>query len=702
MQGAYRVGVDIGGTFTDIVVSAGGGALARRKILSTPADYAQAVITGTMAALADLGLASDGPSEVIHATTIATNAILERKGGPCAVVTTRGFRDVLEIGRLRMPELYNLFYDKRPLLVPRRHVIELAERIDAAGRVVEPITEAALRRVVAAVKAAGVPSVAVCFINSHANPAHERDVAAALRSALPALEISISSDILPRPGEYERTSTAMINAYVKPLVRAYLDRLAGRLRDHGVTGPLYIMQCGGGLTSVRTASQQPVTMVESGPAAGVLAARDLAQRLGLDRVIAFDMGGTTAKASLIENGVVHRTTEYEVGGRISATTRLTGGGGYPINLPVIDVAEVGAGGGSIAWLDSGSSLHVGPLSAGASPGPACYGCGGTAPTVTDANVVIGYLNPEAIAGGSIAIDHTAATRAIDTLAAGLRLDRLRTAHGIHLIANAEMVGAIRAVSTQRGRDPRDFALVAFGGSGPLHAVELARAVGLRRVVVPEHPGLFSAIGLLRTDLEFQSTRMLHLDLDDAVIAPLNAALAALRRDVDATARSEIGGADALAYEIELECRYWGQTYELPLTMVYRRLARPDVARLRERFEAEHERTYGHRGGNERVIVVAARLRARKSPGDMTAASSPVRTAPAASPRRIRRAYFGPELGSLETPVIARDELDAAPRPGPLLVEEYDTVVVVPPGCTASRHPLGAIMIDVDPLPKASS
>ena len=702
MQRAYRVGVDIGGTFTDIVVSADDGALARRKVLSTPGDYAEAVIAGTMAALGDLALAPGGPSEVIHATTIATNAILEHKGGPCAVVTTSGFRDVLEIGRLRMPELYNLFYEKRRLLVPRRHVFEIPERIDAAGLVVEPLTKAALRRVVAAVKAAGIPSVAVCLINSHANPAHERAIAAALLSALPALEVSISSEILPRPGEYERTSTTMINAYVKPLVRAYLDRLATRLRDHGVSGPLYIMQCGGGLTSVRTASQQPATMVESGPAAGVLAARDLAQRLGLDRVIAFDMGGTTAKASLVENGVVHRTAEYEVGGRISATARLTGGGGYPINLPVIDVAEVGAGGGSIAWLDGGSGLHVGPHSAGAVPGPACYGQGGVAPTVTDANVVIGYLNPEAIAGGSIAIDRHAAARAIDQLTGTLRLDRLRTAHGVHLIANAEMVGAIRAVSTQRGRDPRDFALVAFGGSGPLHAVELARAVGLRLVVVPEHPGLFSALGLLRTDLEFQSTRMLYRDLDDAAVAPLNTALTALRREVDAIAKSEIGGTRMLSYEIELELRYWGQTFELPLTMPYRRLARADVAPLRERFEAEHERTYGHRGGAERVIVVAARLRARKPPGAMIAAAGPAQATSSTRPRRTRPAYFGPELGSVETPVIARDELGATARPGPLLVEEYDTVVVVPPGCTASRHKLGPIMIEVDTVPVASS
>ncbi len=702
MQGPYRVGVDIGGTFTDIVVSASDGALARRKILSTPADYADAVIEGTLAALHDLKIAPTLPSEVIHATTIATNAILEHKGGPCAVVTTTGFRDVLEIGRLRMPELYNLFYDKRPQLVPRRHVFELAERIDAAGRVVKPIDKADLRRVIAAIKTSRVPAVAVCLINSHANPAHERAVAVALRRSLPGLEISVSSEILPRPGEYERTSTTMIDAYVKPLVRRYLGALSTRLRGHGVTGPLYIMQCSGGLTSVGLAAEQPVTMVESGPAAGVLAARHLAQRLELSHAIAFDMGGTTAKAAIIEHGTVLRTTEYEVGGRISATARLTGGGGYPIGLPVIDVAEVGAGGGSIAWLDRGASLHVGPHSAGAAPGPACYGRGGTAPTVTDANVVLGYLNPAEIAGGGIAIDAARAAGAIDDLAKKLDLDRVRTAHGIHLIANSEMIGAIRAVSTQRGRDPREFALIAFGGCGPLHAVELARAVGVRTVIIPEHPGLFSALGLLRTDLEFQSNRVLYIDLDAAAIAPLNAALAQLRRDVERLAKGELGGIDALDYGIDLECRYWGQTFELALAMAFRPLTSADVATLRERFEADHERTYGHRGGDERVIVVAVRVRARKPPADMAAASPRKGRAPTSACRRTRQAYFGPDHGSIATPVIARDDLDASARPGPLLIEEYDSVAVVPPGCTAQRHAQGPIVIAVDPAPGAQS
>jgi N-methylhydantoinase A len=688
----FRVGVDIGGTFTDVVVGVGT-RLARRKLLSTPQDYAQAVVAGTQAALADLGIAASDPCEVIHATTIATNAILERRGGPCGVVTTAGFRDMLEIGRLRMPELYNLAYQKRPPLVPRRHVFEIDERIDAAGRIVHPLGAAALRRLTAAVKASGLRAIALCLLNSHVNAMHERRVATALRRAIPGLAVSVSSRILPRPGEYERCSTTMINAYVQGLVRSYLRALGARLRRRGIDGPIYVMQCSGGLTSARHAAEQPVTMVESGPAAGVLAAHHLAGRLGLDRVIAFDMGGTTAKAALIEEGRIHRTTEFEVGGQISATTRLTGGGGYPIQLPVIDVAEVGAGGGSIAWRDRGGGLRVGPRSAGAMPGPACYGRGGTDATVTDANLVLGYLDPRALAGGSLTLDPERAARAIDALAAPLGLDRLRAAHGIHLIANSEMTGAIRAVSTQRGRDPRDFVLVAFGGSGPLHAVELARAVGIERVVVPEHPGLFSAIGLLASPLEFSATRVLHRDLDAALMRPLAAALGQLRRDLERAAASAIADPADLAFEVAFECRYWGQSHDLTVTRALRPFAAADIASLREAFEDEHARAYGHRGAGERVVLVALRLTARRAPPPLATETVPAREGgpPEAA---LRDAYFGPEIGIRRTETIPRGTLGAAPRLGPLLIADYDSVIVVPPGCTARRLADGSIAIAI--------
>ena len=381
---ASRLGVDIGGTFTDIVLATEAGGLAVHKILSTPEDYAEGVIAGARSTLADLGVRAEDVAQVVHATTVATNAILQRAGARCALVTTAGFRDVLEIGRLRVPELFNLFYDKRPVLVPRDRIVEVEERINHRSAIVTALDEREVERVVAAVMALDVEAVAVCLVNSYANPAHEHALAAALRARAPGLDVSVSADVLPRAGEYERTSTTAINAYVQPTVRRYVDSLAALLRQDRITGPLLIMQSGGGLMGAERAAREPVTMIESGPAAGVLAARHFMAGMGIENAVTFDMGGTTAKASIIERGAFLKTTEYEVGGHMSATTRLTGGGGYPITFPAIDVAEVGAGGGSIVWLDSGGSLRVGPQSAGAAPGPVCYGAGGERPTVTDA------------------------------------------------------------------------------------------------------------------------------------------------------------------------------------------------------------------------------------------------------------------------------------------------------------------------------
>ena len=508
----YRLAVDIGGTFTDVVLTTESGGLAVRKILSTPEDYAEGVIAGARAALADLDVAAEGSSEVVHATTVATNAILERAGARCALITTAGFRDVLEIGRLRIPELFNPFYDKRPVLVPRDRIFEVDERINHRGEVVTALGEEAIERAVEAAIASDAESVAVCLLNSYANPDHEHAIADALRARAPELDISVSADILPRIGEFERTSTTTINAYVRPTVRRYVDSLAALLRKNAIEGPLLIMQSGGGLMGAARAAREPVNMIESGPAAGVLAARHFIAGMGLKNAVTFDMGGTTAKASIIENGEFLKTSEYEVGGHMSATTRLTGGGGYPVTVPAIDIAEVGAGGGSIVWLDSGGSLRVGPRSAGAAPGPVCYGAGGERPTVTDANLILGYLNPARIAGGAIEVLPEPARVALEAeIARPLGLDLAEAAYGVHLIANSEMIGAIRAVSTQRGRDVRDFALVAFGGCGPAHAAQLAREMGIGTVVVPPSPGLFSAFGLLATELEFQRTRTLYAD-----------------------------------------------------------------------------------------------------------------------------------------------------------------------------------------------
>ena len=688
----YRIGVDIGGTFTDVVVTTRAGELAVRKMLSTPADYARGVLAGARAALADLALPAAGASDVVHATTVATNAILERAGARCALVTTAGFRDVLEIGRLRIPELFNLFYDKRPVLVPRDRIVEVEERINHRGEIVTALGEAEIERAVAATLALDPESVAVCLINAYANPAHERALAAAFEDRARGLDISLSADILPRIGEFERTSTTAINAYVRPTVRRYVESLAGLLRRNGIAGPLLIMQSGGGLMGAERAAREPVSMIESGPAAGVLAARHFTRRMGLANAVTFDMGGTTAKASIIEAGEFLKTMEYEVGGHMSATTRLTGGGGYPITVPAIDIAEVGAGGGSIVCRDSGGSLRVGPQSAGAAPGPVCYGAGGEQPTVTDANLVLGYLNPARIAGGAIEVRPEPARAALEErIARPLGLGLADAAYGVHLIANSQMIGAIRAVSTQRGRDVRDFALVAFGGCGPAHAAQLAREMGIATVVVPPSPGLFSAFGLLATELEFQRSHTFYAEAGSLARGTrLERTLAVLKAEIETEASREAGAA-AFAWEVAADMRYWGQSYELAVTAAADLAPAELVDTLVERFEAEHENTFGHRARNESVVVAVLRLIGRVPAADGFGAGG---MAGAAGPESSREAWFGPESGWRATPVLARAGVPAEGRPGPLLIEEYDSVIVVPPGCSARGDASGSVVISV--------
>ena len=692
-----RAGVDIGGTFTDVVLTTAGRRTVVRKLLSTPDDYSRAVVDGLSAAMADLGGGLDSIGEVVHATTVATNAILQGAGARCALITTAGFRDVLEIGRLRIPSLYDLFYDKRRPLVPRRHVFEVRERIGAKGDVQLPLDPDSLDAAIDGVLASGAEAVAVCLFNGYANPAHERAVAEALRTRAPDLEVSVATEILPQIGEFERTSTTVIDAYVKPIVRSYLEGLDGRLKKNGVVSPVFIMQCSGGLSPLAFAARHPVTMVESGPAAGVLAARDSVAAMGLNRAVSFDMGGTTAKASLIEGGTVTRTRDYEVGGGISATSRLVGGGGYPVNVPVIDVAEVGAGGGSIVWIDSGGSLRVGPRSAGANPGPASYGQGGSEPTVTDANVLLGYLNPDAIAGGALPIHRDLAERAVaEAISGPLGLDLIEAAHGIHLIANSEMIGAIRAVTTQRGRDLREFPLVAFGGSGPIHAMTLALEAGMKTVIVPPSPGLFSAIGLLTTDLSFQRGRMFYRDLGALTPDALDDALMALRDAVSGMAARHADSSGDLTFEVEADLHYWGQSHDLTVALPFGRWSEADTRKLAEDFEAEHERTYGHRADGERIILVGLRVTGRiatpQARGVAPLAESPGR---AGGARGDRRAYFGRALGFAAAPVIDRADLGSEPCDGPLLVEEYDTVTVVPPGCAARLDDRHNIVVMVD-------
>jgi N-methylhydantoinase A len=667
------------------------GELSTCKIPSTPHDYAQAIIDGIQILTRSLRAGPSDLTEVLHASTVATNAILEGKGAKTALVTTEGFRDVLELRRIRVPRLYEPLYEKPPPLVPRRRRYEIRERLDGRGKVVTPLDDDQVRELAVVLAQTGVQAVAISLLHSYANPTHERRIAELLREALPGCFISVSSEVLPEIREYERTSTAVVNAYVGPVMSSYLQSLRERLSANGIRGRLLMMQSSGGTMDVSRVLARPATVIESGPAAGVVGAARLGARAGYENLITFDMGGTTAKASLIEAGQVMSTGEYEVGGGISLSSRLAKGGGYALKLPVIDVSEVGAGGGSIVRLDAGGALKVGPESAGAVPGPACYGKGGTEPTVTDASVVLGYLNPNALAGGSVPIESERSRAALQNLATALKMNLLEVAHGIHRLANSTMMRAVKAVSTYRGRDPRDFILFAFGGNGGVHAVALARELQMRRVIVPPAAGVFSAVGLLCADLEAVRTI--------AFMRPLSAesVLESSDRctDLEQQALAELGMSEGVTVRWRAELRYSGQGFELPVDLP--RAAAlgsgdEDVNEIRTRFEHEYRRTYGHELVGHHVDFVALRVIATVPPrGPHTV--SRMRSAPLRAPTTPwRQAYFGREEGVIDTPVIERADLGLTPRSGPLIIEEYEGTTIVPPDASAFRDGFDNIVI----------
>ena len=589
-----RLAIDTGGTFTDFVLrDRASGASWFAKTLSTPSDPARATLEGIdrLASVRPFRLADVG--EILIATTVATNAILERKGGRTALVTTRGFRDVLIMGRSKRFDTYDLWLDKPRPLVPRRAIHEVDERIGPDGEVLAPLDLESVAAVAERLAAGGVESVAVSLLHAYANPAHERAAGAVLAERLggPArnreVAISLSSDVSPRRREYERTSTVVANAYVKPIVGRFLAELEAAFASLGFTGELRVMQSNGGLTTPALAREYPVNIIESGPAAGVLACRATGARERLSHVITFDMGGTTAKVGVIDDGEPAITSTFEVDG-----VNLRKWSGLPLDVPAVELVEIGAGGGSIASTRLGL-VAVGPESAGAEPGPVCYGRGGGRATLTDANLVLGYLDPESFAGGQIRIDRGAAERATrEQIGEPLGLDLAAAAWGVHRIANANMERALRSMSIERGRDPRDYALVAFGGAGPLHACELARALGIPRVIVPRGAGVASAIGLLEAErnLTVSRTRTIGLDGPEAT-----SELAGLFAGLEARARELIGGSGGqpIAWQRHAHLRYAGQGFELRVALPAGPIDDEFPARAREAFDSRYEAEYGY-------------------------------------------------------------------------------------------------------------
>jgi N-methylhydantoinase A len=685
----YRVGVDVGGTFTDIVLLGSDGTIHTKKISSSVENYAQAIVEGLEQVFRETGLAGDAIEEIRHGTTVASNAILEHKGAKTGLITTKGFRDVLEIRTLRMPRLYDIGWTKPAPLVERylRQVVD--ERINAAGEVEQPLEPRDAERAVDALLAERVEAIAVCLLHSFTNPVHEFLLRDIIRRKAPRLPLSLSAEVLPEIKEYERTSTTVVNAYVMPIVASYLKALRKGLDDAGVRARVLLMQSNGGLTTDGAAAELPMHIVESGPAGGVVGAQALARAKDLPRIVTFDMGGTTAKAAMVEDGEVARAPEYSVGAGIMIGSRLLTGAGYTLKVPAIDLAEVGAGGGSLVKIDAAGSLQVGPESAGASPGPVCYDKGGETPTVTDANVLLGYINPSYLVGGALKLNLEKARRVFEErIAKPLSMPLEQAAHGAHLIAASNMIRAIKAVSTERGRDPREFALFAFGGNGPVFACSMAAALGMKRIVVPPSAGLFSSFGLLYADVEHHYSRSLRRLLRNANLQEITGAWDALARQALDQLAAEGFTRDKARIRRSAALHYHGQTYELTVALPDGPI---DFAWLEEAFGREHEKTYGHRAGaDEPVELVSIQVVGQ---GVREGSSVPERVRPSRpepTPPPPRRAYFGTWL---ETPVIRRSDL-ARPRSGPLIVEEYDATCVVPPGARAELDAGGNIVIDL--------
>jgi N-methylhydantoinase A len=688
------VGIDIGGTFTDVVLMGGRrGIVAKYKVDTTPDALENCFISGLERASG--GRATHEIARLLHATTVATNTVLEGKGARTALLVTEGFRDVLEIARQRRPSLYDLLAEKAKPLVPRRLVFEVKERIGADGGIVVPLDDAELARLPDMIRASRVESVVVALLFSYLNPAHELRIRDYLRERLPGHAIVASSDVIPEFREFERTSTAVLVGYLKPIFAGYIGKLVERLEQRSYNpNKLLIMNSAGGLTSAEAAGERPHTLVESGPAAGVIAAASLARAMDERYVISFDMGGTTAKASLIEGGQYRTTTEYEIGAGVhqSLAVRFTG---YPIKAPIIELTECSAGGGSIATPDGLGGLKVGPRSAGADPGPVCYGRGGEEPTVTDANLVLGRINPDYFVGGESKLDRERAFEAIRTrIAEPLGLSVMDAAVGIVAIVNAHMMRILRVVSVSRGLDPRAFSLVAFGGAGPLHAADLAADLGLSKVVIPEAPGVFSALGLLWADLraDFSATARRNLNPENA--PDLQAMLD----------RLDTEGAQWLAKEKvpigrrllvrSADMRYPLQNYEINVTLPSGPIDAGWLKRAADAFHTAHQRLYSYCDPGEQVQLVNLRVAAigqTEHVKPRLIERGPA--SPKAAQKSEREVRFQQSAVAQMSPIYERERLLAGNVVrGPAVIEQADSTILVPPSFGALVDPHGRLIM----------
>lgn len=677
----YRIGVDVGGTFTDFVlVNAEDGSLSYFKVPSTPDDPSIGIAEGAREMLARFSVSPVDVGFFGHGTTVATNMLIERRGVTTGLITTKGFRDVLAIGRQTRPSLYDYSVRKPPPLVERFRRLEVDERMDSSGAVLRPLDEAAVAEAVRELMESDVESIAVSFIHAYRNPAHEQQVRRVVERVAPGIYVSISSEVLPEFREFERTSTTVLNAYIGPRMRSYLDRLCSRIASAGISTEPLTFHSNGGLVPVKTAEQLPVLICLSGPAAGVVGSVAIGAEVGLTEIITFDVGGTSTDVSLITDGRPRFTSNRQVAG-------------FPVKVPMIDIHVIGAGGGSIAVLDDTGALKVGPMSAGAVPGPVAYCKGGTEPTLTDAHIVLGRLNPVALLDGRMKVDRERAAAAIEArIARPLGLSVAAAAHGILRIATANMSRAIRAVSTEHGHDPADFVLFAFGGAGPLHAAEVAEECGIRRVLVPQEPGTLCARGILLSDISRDFVQTHLAVVSDGTWALISRLVADMVREGNGWLERERVPRECRAFRLAIDARYQGQSHDIRVYMDT--VTEADRERFVEVFHRTHRAEYGHEIADLPIEVVNCRVQAVGVVPK--GAARPVIATESVVGARIdeRRVYFGEGHGWLSTGIYRRAALPAmSPLAGPAVIEEMSSTTVVLPGQRASVDATGNILIE---------
>ncbi|MGJ8584157.1 MAG: hydantoinase/oxoprolinase family protein [Marinosulfonomonas sp.] len=686
---SVRLGVDIGGTFTDVVLEVGLSSFSS-KVLTTYSAPENAIVDGMQQVCAKAGIAMSDIDQIIHGTTLATNALIERRGAKTALITTEGFRDVIEMRTESRFEQYDLNLQLPEPLLPRQRRYTVPGRMDASGQVLRPLTRAEVEPVVAKIAAAGYESVAVGLLHSYLNDCHEKLVAEVLADLMPDAMVSLSSEVSPQMREYERFNTVVANAYIKPLMKSYLGRLEGRLRAEGVGCNIFLMHSGGGIISLQNAAEFPVRLVESGPAGGAVFAANIAARYGLDKVLSFDMGGTTAKICLIKNQTPKTSRVFEV----ARSYRFKKGSGMPISIPVIDMVEIGAGGGSLAHVDAMRQIRVGPESAGSEPGPACYGRGGDKPAVTDADLVLGRLDPDGFAGGTMKLDAASSADALtEVLGKRLDMDATTAAFGLAEVVDENMANAARVHAVENGEDLSDYTMIAFGGAAPLHAGRLCDKLGVDRLLVPQGAGVGSAIGFLRAPFSFEANRSVYMTLAQFDPEKIKTLLAELQEEATGFVRN-CDAVSPILSEFKVYMRYSGQGWEIPITLTQDQAMTPDAATFKARFDEDYIRLFGRAVEGMDIEITVWSVNATTPPAKVPRVAE--ETGDSAVIAEGDRKLFDPALGDfVDATVVKRESMAVgATSQGPSVITEDETTIIVPSSRSAVRQPDGCLDLRV--------